>query len=98
METNEPQAPPVLPSEASITRLADAMEHAYPSAFKTLVRSFFNGIATGLGATLGVTLTMSFLAWSLNALGYFEALKPFTAAVQKVISSPQSSSPRLPTQ
>ena len=89
-EIPEALKPIVLPSEESFQRLTTALEQSNPGGMKQLFRSFTNGIATGLGATIGVTVTMSFLGWMLSTLGFFEPLKPLTTALQKVINNTNS--------
>ncbi|MGC4043440.1 MAG: DUF5665 domain-containing protein [Armatimonas sp.] len=77
-----------MPSEESIRALTEALEKANPTGARRLWRAFTSGLASGLGATVGVTIVMYLLGWTLNTLGYFEPFKTVTTTIQRILATP----------
>lgn len=75
-----------------MNRLSVALEKANPPPLKLVGRSLLIGVATGLGATVGVTVILGLLGWALNGLGYFEVFKPGVEVIRRIL--PPSAPPR----
>ena len=85
-----------LPTDDAMNRLAAALERANPPPLKLVGRSLLIGVATGLGATVGVAVLLYLLGRALNGLGYFEPLKPVVSQVQQLLDTakPPAGAPR----
>jgi hypothetical protein len=75
-------------------RLTQALERSAPPPRILFFRSLLSGVATGLGATVGVTLLLGLLGWTLNGLGYFKPLQPAVSAARKLLNVNPTPAPR----
>lgn len=73
------------PSQATIERLAIAVELASKRPWVLIWRSFLQGFMTALGATIGAALFFTFLLWLFHHLGGIDLLKPQIEKLQNLI-------------
>ncbi len=90
-EQGVPPLADIAPSEVAMNRLCASLERAYPNTGLLLTRSFMTGVATALGATVGLAVLLWLIGWALNGLGYFDPLKPMISAIQRFVQTPSSS-------
>lgn len=76
MEDKPESTTPQPPSDATISRLATAVEQASKHPWLLMWRSFLQGFMTALGATIGTALFFTILVWVFQRLGGVNLLKP----------------------
>jgi hypothetical protein len=73
------------PSEATIQRLAVAIELASKKPWTLIWRSFLQGFMTALGATIGSALFFIILVWIFQRLGGIDLFRPEIQKLQNLI-------------
>lgn len=72
-------------SDATINRLAAAVEIASRRPWVLIWRSFLQGMMAALGATIGTALFFTMLIWLFQRLGGVELLKPEIQKLQDLV-------------
>jgi hypothetical protein len=76
---------PDRPSDATIDRLATAVELASKRPWLLMWRAFLQGFMTALGATIGTALFFTIIVWIFQRLGGIELLRPQIEKLQNLI-------------
>lgn len=83
--SDTPEANNSRPNNATIERLATAVELASKRPWLLMWRSFLQGFMTALGATIGTALFFAVLIWLFHRLGGVDLLKPGIQKLQDLI-------------
>ena len=68
----------------TLERLARAVEKAYQEPKRLMMRGFLLGIATGLGATVGVAVILAILGSIIRMFGGLPWLTDWLSAAEKL--------------
>lgn len=73
------------PHEASVDRLVAAIDRAYHRPVLMVWRSFWQGVFTAIGLSVGYALVVIILVYTFHALGGIELLQPSLTKIQEMV-------------